>query len=922
MHFVRLLVRVEGIVQGVGFRPTVYRLANETGISGYVLNDPDGVEIEAIGFPNAVEAFLRRLEAEPPPLAQVDGIRIVARSELDRVPEEGFRIVASREGVSRSTLISADIASCPDCVREMLDPHDRRYRYPFLNCTNCGPRFTIIEDVPYDRPVTSMRKFPMCPACRAEYDDPLDRRFHAQPTCCPHCGPTLSLVDSNGTPVLDSWNAPAADGHERRHGTAAPTTSRSTSGADTGRGPSVSVEQDPAHMAVRLLATGRIVAVKGLGGFHLACDASNEEAVALLRHRKHREEKPLAVMAASTEAVSEFAHVSQDEAELLASRQRPIVLLRKRSPFPLAPSVAPRNGWIGAMLPYTPLHHLLLDGNAPVLVMTSGNLTDEPIAKDNDEALERLRGIADYFLLHDRDILVRADDSVVRLHDHDILVRADDSADRLDDCDVPVGADDSVRGDAGEPRVEGSGSESPAVRTVFLRRSRGFVPVPIDMGTPAPGVLALGGELKNTVCLTRGRHAFVSQHIGDLEDERTLSFFVETFKHLQKICDVNADSVVHDLHPEYLSTKYARGLSGVRLVGVQHHHAHVLSCMAEHKHRGAVIGIALDGTGYGPPSDHVDHARPTSKTRNGVDDQRAAQRPVTQVWGSEFLLVDGREYKRLAHFRPVPLPGNALAIRQPWRMALAFLHDALGRDEVLAANEALRRPRPAAGTSKATPGVAGAGAPSSPGLACVQQPLAGSLLDLLDRRHPFVTTCGAGRIFDAVSSLLDVRHVSSFEGQAAMELEMSASPDTGVPPFPFSLDGPGTDRPVQVADEPSTGGPIQIVDVPTSGRPVQIDFRPMFRALIHDLAGTPDRAVLAARVHVTVARAVIATARLLSEATGLRTVALSGGVFQNRILSALVEDGLTAEGLNVLTHSLVPPNDGGLSLGQAYYCTF
>ena len=805
--YVRTLVRVTGIVQGVGFRPTVFRHASAARVSGYTFNDPDGVEIEAVGLPHQVDHFLRLLRDEPPPLAHIEAMRILERVPVASLPPGGFRIEKSRSGTGRTTLVPADIATCPDCVREMLDPSDPRYRYPFLNCTNCGPRYTIISDIPYDRPVTSMAAFPMCDRCRQEYENPLDRRFHAQPTCCPVCGPALALLDACGRPLSDS--------------------------------------PDPVPLAIRMLQEGRILAVKGLGGFHLACNAADAAALAALRTRKHRDEKPFAVMVASADTAAGLAHVSPAERALLESRERPIVLLLKKEPFPLAEAVAPGNRQVGVMLPYTPLHHLLLDSPLTALVMTSGNLSDEPIVRDNAEAVERLRGIADAFLVHNRDILVRADDSVVRCAPPGN--RAEDSVVRC-----PAGNRD------GKPR------------TLFLRRSRGFVPVPIDMAADAGAVLAVGAELKNTVCITRGRHAFVSQHIGDLEDERTLAFFRETVAHLSRITEVSPDVVAHDMHPDYLSTRFASSLAMARTVPVQHHHAHILACLAEHHFRDPVLGVALDGTGYGPDG---------------------------TIWGSEFLLVDGPQFERLGHFRYLPLPGNANAIREPWRMALALLHDALDRTDRDRLADALARslPGPLAATHS-HPDSRSAGAPEQ---ATARAQAVAQTLALLDRNHPFVRSCGAGRLFDAVSALLGIRLRSSFEGQAAMELEMTAALAGDEPAYPVDLLAPGP-----------------------GSQAVEVDFRPAIRSLVRDHERGASPQVLARRFHSTVATVVVDTAAKLARARNLRVVALSGGVFQNRLLAARVEAALEAAGLSVLTHCLVPPNDGGISLGQAYLCTF
>ena len=550
MRRVRIAVRVEGVVQGVGFRPFVHQLAGRLGLDGFVGNDVEGVFAEVEGDAQAVDAFVRALSEEAPPLAVVDDVSVI---EQPLQGQPGFGIVASPAGGEAATLISADSATCEDCLRELADPGDRRFRYPFINCTNCGPRFTIVRGVPYDRPLTTMAPFTMCADCKHEYDDPTDRRFHAQPVCCPACGPTLRFEPGNG---------------------------------------------DPIEAAVEALKAGLVVAIKGLGGYHLAVDATNERAAAKLRRRKHREDKPFAVMVPDLEAARELADVDDVAEGLLTGRRRPIVLLPKRRE--LAREVAPGNRRIGVMVPYTPLHHLLLQETGPI-VLTSANVSDEPIVY-RDEELGRLKGIADAFLTHDRAIHLRTDDSVVR----------------------------TFRGKA-----------------QLQRRSRGYAPEPVTLKTPVPHILGCGAELKNTFCLAKGRHAFLSHHIGDLENYETLRSFTEGIAHFRELFDIDPVLVAHDLHPEYLSTKYALDLS-VDLVGVQHHHAHIASCLADNGEAGPVIGVAFDGTGFGPDG---------------------------TIWGGEFLLADLRSYERVGHLAAVPMPGGAQAIRQPWRMAASYLDE-------------------------------------------------------------------------------------------------------------------------------------------------------------------------------------------------------------------------------------------------------
>jgi hydrogenase maturation protein HypF len=631
----RLRVRVEGTVQGVGFRPFVYRAATELGLGGWVLNDSRGVLIEAEGDRRALDALLERLRSGAPPLAIVDGVSeetIAATGELE------FRITESEEGGEAEAAVSPDVATCDDCLAELLDPGDRRHRYPFTNCTNCGPRFTIVRGVPYDRPLTTMASFEMCELCRAEYEDPLDRRFHAQPNACPVCGPSLRFTDRAGRSL--------ADGNE----------------------PSL-------QAATLALAEGRIVAVKGLGGYHLACRADDEGVVAELRARKHREDKPFALMAPSVESALELVELDDAAAALLTSRERPIALAPRRPDAPVAESVAPASRELGVMLPYSPLHHLLLADSNAVLVMTSANVSDEPIAYRDEDALGRLAEIADVFLVHDRPIETRTDDSVVR-----------------------VVAD----------------------RPLFLRRSRGYVPRALPLSTRRP-ILACGAELKSTFCLAKGERAWVGHHIGDLKNYETLRSFTEGVEHFGELFAVEPELVAHDLHPEYLSTKYALEREDVETVGVQHHHAHLAACLAEHRETERAVGAIFDGTGYG-----------TDGT----------------VWGGELLVGDRGGFERAGHLHPVRMPGGERAIRQPWRMACSWLLETLGSEPPLppllaqrVAEEDWSRMAELAGSGLASP-----------------------------------VTTSAGRLFDAVAALCGIRAEVNYEGQAAVELEAAADP--------------------------------------------------------------------------------------------------------------------------------------------------
>ncbi|HEX3293437.1 MAG TPA: carbamoyltransferase HypF [Solirubrobacterales bacterium] len=629
----RLRVRVEGTVQGVGFRPFVYRLASDLGLGGWVLNDSRGVLIEAEGEREALETMLERLRTDAPPLAIVERIADEARTSRG---ETEFRITESAEGVEAAAAVSADVATCDDCLAELFGPSDRRHRYPFTNCTNCGPRFTIVRGVPYDRPLTTMASFEMCARCRAEYEDPLDRRFHAQPNACPDCGPSLRLVDRAGRSL--------AEGNE-----------------------------SSLEAAVLALAEGRIVAVKGLGGYHLACRADDESVVAELRARKHREDKPFALMAPSAESALGLVELDDAAGALLASRERPIVLAPRRPDAPVGHSVAPASRELGVMLPYSPLHHLLLADSAAVLVMTSANVSDEPIAFRDDDALGRLAGIADVFLVHDRPIETRTDDSVVRV-------------------------------------VSG--------RPLFLRRSRGYVPRDLPLRTPR-AVLACGAELKNTFCLAKGDRAWVGHHIGDLKNYETLRSFTEGIEHFEQLFDVEPELVAHDLHPEYLSTKYALEREGAETVGVQHHHAHFAACLAEHGEGGRAVGAIYDGTGYG-----------TDGT----------------VWGGELLVGDARDFERAGHLYPVRMPGGERAITQPWRMACSWLLETLG-DEPPLPPLLTERVAEEEWSKVAELAVSGLASP---------------------------VTSSAGRLFDAVAALCGIRAKVNYEGQAAVELEAAA----------------------------------------------------------------------------------------------------------------------------------------------------
>ena len=743
---VRTLVRVEGIVQGVGFRPFVYSLATRLGLAGRVGNDLAGVFAEVEGPAAAVSEFLLSLASDAPPLARIDR---VTTENIRTNGSSGFSIAPSESAGRRAALVSADTAACGDCLRELADPSDRRFGYPFINCTNCGPRFTIVRDVPYDRALTTMAGFAMCAECAAEYNDPADRRFHAQPTCCPACGPRLRLQDSAGT----------------------------------------ALPGEPLASAAALLRQGQVLAIKGLGGYHLAVDAGNEGAAAALRDRKHREDKPFAIMVAGLAVARELCDVDKTAESLLVSSRRPIVLLPRRHSGGVAAAVAPGNRQLGVMLPYTPLHHLLIRLTACPIVLTSGNSSDEPIAYADDEAVARLGSIADAFLAHDRAIHIRTDDSVVR----------------------------AFRGTA-----------------ALIRRSRGYVPEPVPLGFRLRRpVLACGAELKNTFCLADSGRAFISQHIGDLENFETLRSFTEGIEHFRRLFDITPRVVAHDLHPEYLSTKYADGLADVELAGVQHHHAHIASCLADNGERGPVIGVAFDGTGYG-----------TDGT----------------IWGGEFLVADLAGFERAGHLAGLPMPGGAAAVRQPWRMAAAYLDAAYP-----------------------------AGPPGGLAVARRNERRWDNVIAMARRRVNSPVTSSAGRLFDAAAAILGVRDLINYEGQAAIELE-------------------------QLADPAETGSYHAGIE---PGAPLRVSGSDLIRAVTEDLAAGTDGGVISARFHNGVAALIEAACRLLRERHVLATVALSGGVFQNLLLLDRTVSRLEAGGFRVLTHSQVPCNDGGISFGQA-----
>jgi hydrogenase maturation protein HypF len=800
---IRRRITVHGLVQGVGFRPFVHRLAERHGIAGWVQNGPNGVTIEAEGPQDSVAAFHTDIPRLAPRLAVVISLE---ESAILPTGDHGFRVISSASGGEPTTLPPPDMATCVACLHELCDPADRRHRYPFLNCTDCGPRYTILEGLPYDRVRTGMRRFTLCPDCRAEYEEIRDRRYHAEPIACPACGPRAWLADPAGQVIA---------------------------------------AEDPVAEAARRLAAGEIVAVKGLGGFHLACSALDAAAVARLRARKGRPDKPFAVMARDLAVITSFARVSEEEGELLLGWRRPIVLLDQVSsdrqpmggrgcesqpPFCIIPAVGGSARKIGAMLPYTPLHHLLLAGFCPALVMTSGNRTDEPIARDNEEALVSLSGMADCFLLHDRPILNRADDSVVRM--------------------------------AGR-------------RQVLLRRSRGFVPQPVPLpvsrpvslpqvsGVSAPCVIAVGGDLKGGCCLIVRGEAFPGPHVGDLAHPKAAAFLVESMETLLRLLGAHPEIIVHDLHPSYIGTAIAAEFAarhGMRPLAVQHHHAHGLACLAENGWSETAIVVALDGTGYG--SDGT-------------------------IWGGEILIVDGPRFVRAARLRPRPLPGGDRAVLEPWRMALSVL-----REDAQGIGPQRHEPRSMPGGVTRTDREASELAGHSFLRGLDPQLVAGVHTLLQARDCP--RTSSAGRLFDAAAAILGLRSVASYDGQAAMELEELAALSEDRKAYPFTI-------------EPAS----------SSESPAGIDLGPALRALSTDThVASADRA---RRFHTTLVAAVAEACSRVRHETSIETVALSGGVFQNTIVLDGLVVALETLGFRVLTHRRVPPNDGGLALGQAWY---
>ena len=778
MSTTRKEIKISGIVQGVGFRPFVYNLAASLGLKGYVLNSSEGVIIDIEGESEIIDEFTLLLKSKSPPLSRIENITVAEGFSLRNYTT--FEIKESLSKSGKFALISPDIATCPDCLSELLNPDDRRYQYPFINCTNCGPRYSIILDIPYDRHETTMSKFKMCPECESEYHDPSNRRFHAQPNACHVCGPQLELrVRSSEFEVKN--------------------------------------EKEPLKTAIELLRRGAIGAIKGLGGFHIACDATNDEAVKRLREKKRKSNKPFAIMCPDINAIKKICELSNSGEILLNNELKPIVILPKLKGNTISEYVAPDNNYFAVMLPYTPLHHLLfqngvnhstselLNSSTPqllssfiALVMTSGNLSEEPIVINNDEAMEKLSDIADFFLFHNRDIYMRVDDSIVRDYK------------------------DTKR---------------------VIRRARGYVPYPIELGMEMPEILGCGGELKNTFTLAKGHYAIISQHIGDLQNYEAVEFFKETLKNLKNSFRVEPTIIAHDMHPNYWTTKLAKELithhSSLTTVPVQHHHAHIVSCMAENHIKEKVIGIAWDGTGYG-----IDGA----------------------IWGGEFLISDYKGFERACHFRYVPLPGGDKAIKEPYRIALSHLYDAYGMDF-------LKLNIPFIKQIKDKTKI---------------------ILKMIDNRINTVMTSSTGRLFDAVSSIINEIDTVTFEGEAAVKLEMMA--DKSI------TDTYKTQKPEARSQKPEY--------------PIVIDTRSLIRQIVNDLLNGVDRSVISAKFHNALAEIIFEVCRRIKSNTGINRVALSGGCFQNIFLLDRTIERLDS-GFKVFIHKDVPTNDGGISLGQA-----
>jgi len=743
---------ISGMVQGVGFRPFISNLANRFFLKGDVSNTSFGVSINIEGRAEDVKSFCNLIPAQCPPLALITDISI---QNVSFKKFNNFSISTSRTNNDKAGMVLPDISICDKCVSEMFDPLNRRYQYPFINCTECGPRYSIIEDIPYDRHKTSMKQFKMCKTCLAEYTDYKNRRFHAQPNACEKCGPKLFLYDRHKN-LINTKN--------------------------------------PVKETANLLKSGYIVAIKGIGGFHIAVDAENDHAVKLLRKRKIRPDKPFAVMSLSIKNIKQYALVEKKEEKSLRSLQRPVVLLKKKFPSLLSEAVAPRNRFTGVMLPYTPLHYLLLQKKFSALVMTSGNICNEPVAAKNEESFEKLHDIADYFLINNRKIIHRSDDSVIKYI-----------------------------------------SGLPA----FIRRSRGYVPAPVLLKKNIPQILACGGDLKNVICLTKNNKAFLSRHIGNIESPEVFKLYMETIKHMQCLFSIKPEIITHDFHPDYLSSKFAKKYasknSDILRVPVQHHHAHIAACMAENMIDGPVIGLALDGTGYGT---------------DGC------------IWGGEVLVVETGRFQRLAHLAYIPMPGAAAAVREPWRMGIAYLYHTFGDDffdlEI-------------------------------PFLQKIDREKKKTLIQMISAKINSPLTSSMGRLFDAVAAIVGIRNNITYTGQAAMELE-SVSSNRNKKFYKYGWD---------------------------NNEIVSIDVRPMIRGIVLDVEKGIDTSIIGDKFHNTLIRMLADICITIKKKTGINRVVLSGGVFLNEILSSGLTNALKNNCFKVVTHHLTPAGDGGLAIGQA-----
>jgi hydrogenase maturation protein HypF len=776
-----LHIQVNGVVQGVGFRPFVYGLAARLHLKGWVLNTSSGVIIEVEGSPSALDQFLQNLVGEAPSVSRIEQV------ESQLIPRNGYNRFEIRESKAEAgyVLVSPDLATCGACVEELFDPNDRRYRYPFINCTNCGPRFTIIKDVPYDRPLTTMASFRMCPACQVEYEDPLNRRFHAQPNACPVCGPRVWLVPSKAE---DKETLPSPEGNP---------------------GSSTVLKE-----AAQLLRSGEILGLKGLGGFHLACDATDLRPVRILRERKRRPFKPFAVMMSTLDEIRIHCVMTSEEEALLTSTSCPIVLLKWKPESNITSEVAPENRYLGVMLPYTPLHHLLLRDVGRPLVMTSGNRSEEPIAQNNQEAWSRLRDLADWFLFHNRNIEARYDDSVWFV-----------------------------------PEITNEGNKTIRLAQP-LRRSRGYAPYPIKLPYSSSSLLACGPELKNTFCITRDQYAFVSQHIGDMENLETLEHFETSIAAYEKLFRLKPEALVHDLHPDYLSTHYAKERAKrdhLPLLQVQHHHAHIASCLVDNGLTEPIIGVAMDGTGM------------------GLDGQ---------VWGGEWLVADLQGFQRAAWLEPFPLPGGDAGIRNPGRVAVAYLSRLFGD------------------------------IPALPFMSALTDGEARTVRIQVERGINVAMTSSAGRLFDVVAAMAGDLVRATFEAQAAIQVEM-VSEETEQS-YPFEL---CSNQQVQ-----TWGNGKELPGIKTSH---VISLRPLLKSIVQEVQSNEPFSKIGGKFHRTLARMIATASQTISGATGIKRVALSGGCFQNRLLLRMTVEELHSLGLHPLVHLNVPSNDGCISLGQA-----